>query len=563
VPVKAEVIRKFEVNLKVKADCSLDVEENIFMDFEQSTRHGIFRHIPLQYTRHGGDYTLGFDLLSVTDTSGSPLHYVESHGGGEVTVRIGDPDKLLSGRNNYRIHYLVRRAVNFFDNSPEVYWNATGNDWPYGIEETVVHFYPPGGVNLNEIKTTSYVGRIGSTKNAEIRPGAGGQACIDFLAPYLSSGEGLTIVARLPAGSVTRPSLLQQAIEYVMDWWGLVVIPGITCLYLLPKTLRRNRDPEHRAISVEWNPPKNLSPAEVGTLVDENCDMQDIVSTLIDLAARGYLNITELHGEGFLFLSTKDYLFTQTHSQKKDDQLLPHEEEFLSALFTRSRSSVKLSDLRERFYVHLPIIRTAIYQSLTNKKLFVENPERVRGGYQVVAVLVFTAGLIMGTGGYLLGHGCIGGGLIASSVIIFITAFYMPARTKEGWKERAEILAFRRFVRLAEKDRIALLAKNDPTIFGRLLPFAMVLGAADQWAQAFRDLLTEPPSWYVPYGYGDPDYRFSSAGFVHDLGNGMNTMGHTFASTPSSSGSSAGSGDSGFSGGSSGGGFGGGGGGSW
>ena len=91
----------------------------------------------------------------------------------------------------------------------------------------------------------------------------------------------------------------------------------------------------------------------------------------------------------------------------------------------------------------------------------------------------------------------------------------------------------------------------------------MVLGAADQWAEAFHSLLTEPPSWYIPYGYGSSGYTFSSRNFVHDLGNGMNTMSQTFASTPAPPPSSAGSGGSGFSGGFSGGGFGGGGGGSW
>jgi uncharacterized membrane protein len=102
-----------------------------------------------------------------------------------------------------------------------------------------------------------------------------------------------------------------------------------------------------------------------------------------------------------------------------------------------------------------------------------------------------------------------------------------------------------------------MLAKDDPTIFGRLLPYAMVLGVADQWATAFRDLMTEPPDWFIgPYGYGHP---FSPNVFINDLGSGMQTMGSTFQSAPSS----AGSGGSGFSGGGVGGGFGGGGGGSW
>jgi hypothetical protein len=39
-----------------------------------------------------------------------------------------------------------------------------------------------------------------------------------------------------------------------------------------------------------------------------------------------------------------------------------------------------------------------------------------------------------------------------------MAARFMPARTAAGWKERAQCLGFQRFVRLAEKDRIAVLA---------------------------------------------------------------------------------------------------------
>ena len=78
----------------------------------------------------------------------------------------------------------------------------------------------------------------------------------------------------------------------------------------------------------------------------------------------------------------------------------------------------------------------------------------------------------------------------------------------------------------------------------------------DQWANAFHDLMTAPPAWYVPIGYGTSNYSFSSRAFVHDLGGSMQAFGQGFSSAPSGG---SGSGGGGFSGG----GFGGGGGGSW
>jgi hypothetical protein len=104
-------------------------------------------------------------------------------------------------------------------------------------------------------------------------------------------------------------------------------------------------------------------------------------------------------------------------------------------------------------------------------------------------------------------------------------------------------------------------------LFERVLPYAVVLGCADEWAERFQGLLTEPPSWYLSPSFAPG--RFDSRALVSGLGRSMHSMGSTLTSQPRPTGSfggilfGAGRGSSGFSGGGSGGGFGGGGGGSW
>src|SRR5579872_4171891 len=83
---QAEVIRQFDTDIKLNIDCSLDVTETIKIDFEGSKRHGIFRIIPVEYTRHGGNYSLLFKLLGVTDQSSQPINYVESRSGSDVDI---------------------------------------------------------------------------------------------------------------------------------------------------------------------------------------------------------------------------------------------------------------------------------------------------------------------------------------------------------------------------------------------------------------------------------------------------------------------------------------------
>jgi len=118
-----------------------------------------------------------------------------------------------------------------------------------------------------------------------------------------------------------------------------------------------------------------------------------------------------------------------------------------------------------------------------------------------------------------------------------------------------ELLGFREFIERAEKERIERLAKDDPTLFDRVLPFALVFGLEDRWAEAFRDMYKDPPSWYSSPYYGD---TFSPDIFVSDIGRSLSVMNSSLSSTPKKSGGSGFGG-----GGSSGGGFGGGGGGSW
>ena len=59
---------------------------------------------------------------------------------------------------------------------------------------------------------------------------------------------------------------------------------------------------------VNYEAPDGLTPAEVGTLVDEQVDLRDISATIIDLAVRGYLKIEEV-GSNSWFSSGSDYRF--------------------------------------------------------------------------------------------------------------------------------------------------------------------------------------------------------------------------------------------------------------
>jgi uncharacterized membrane protein len=388
----------------------------------------------------------------------------------------------------------------------------------------------------------------------------------------LGPGEGLTVVLGFPKGILQSPSAWQEF------WWSvadnilffLVGLAPILALGILWwRYLRIGRDPGRLTpIVVQYEPPADLSPAEMGSLVDETIDTPDIVSTVIDLAVRGYLKIHEEKTTKLLFLSQTDYRFERL--EPAEGVLSGHELAFMNALFS-SGNSVMLSSLKEKFYTSIPGIRKAITKQLLQKDLFPSDPERVRTFYRGVGLAA--AALPVGLGFILNKLGWVTMNLPPSTGIFIIFAVFcgvltliiirffakaMPSKTPKGARLARYCLGFKEFVERVEQDRIERMAKDDPALFERVLPYAVVLGVADEWAERFEGLLTQPPNWYdSPSTSGG---HFYPRAMVSDLGHSMQTMGSTFTSRPSGSGG----GGSGFGGGGfSGGGSGGGGGGSW
>jgi uncharacterized membrane protein YgcG len=563
----AEEIRSFSSDLTLTQDGALDVNEEIVMDFQNASRHGIFRNIPVTYRRGAGMYSINLKLKSITDENGEDLPYHAERNGPDLNIRIGRAESTVTGVHAYRIRYLVNRALNFFDGAPELYWNVTGNDWPFRIVKCIAYCHPPGSVKLNELRTQAFVGERGSRNSGKIVEKDGS---VVVVANNLAPGEGLTVVIGMPKGSIEPPSAIEALLGFCGDWLGMVLVPLITggILYGYWHTFGRDQMPV-TSVSVEWTPPPDLTPAEVGTLIDEKCDIPDVVSTLVDLASRGYIQIKPIPYNGILLLSKKDYQFNRTEPPRQSPPLKPHEILFLNALFPPNENVNYLSSLKGKFALDIPSIKQAIWAELASKKLFARDPDTDRQWFYILAFILFMLGAIT----VLLGDNpsrATGFGLVIGAIITWLAARAMPARTAAGSMAVARCKAFQRFVKTTEKKRIEVLAKEDPTIFGRLLPYAMVLGAADQWANAFKDLITAPPDWYdnSAFGWSGP---FSPYVFVDDLGQSLRTINAGFAAPPVSvssdsswtSGGGAGGGFSGFDGGFSGGGFGGGGGGSW
>ncbi len=118
----------------------------------------------------------------------------------------------------------------------------------------------------------------------------------------------------------------------------------------------RGRDPRIGPVAVQYAPPDGMTPAEAGTLVDDNVAMRDITATIVDLAVRGYLVIEEKEKSQMMgLISSKEYIFHMKKNPAEWTGLKPHELVLLAGIFSNGAlADVELSTLQNQFYKKLP-----------------------------------------------------------------------------------------------------------------------------------------------------------------------------------------------------------------
>jgi len=323
----------------------------------------------------------------------------------------------------------------------------------------------------------------------------------------------------------------------------------------------KGRDPDPGvSVAPMYEPPPGISPAEAGTLLDDTIHPRDITSTMVDLAVRGYIKIEETEDKGLVF-THKDYVFhlLKPMAQWTDKDLAPHERVMLENVF-QGGSETRLSNLKNRFYTAVPVIRQDIMAALKNKGIYLLDPESANGysiGAAAVILIPFAIFQYMGWANFFNSIPLLIVSVLIAALIWWLFARVMSAKTVKGARTRVAVLGFQEFMNRVDAERLKLMP---PTTFEKFLPFAMALGVEHHWAQAFAGIVKDPPQWYV--GPGGPYSGFNPIFFSSSMHNMATDMHQAFVSAPRASSTGSGFGGGGFGGGGgfSGGGFGGGGG---
>jgi Predicted membrane protein (DUF2207) len=572
----AERITAFTVDMTIEGDGTLAIHETIAYDFGTNARHGIERELVRRETYDSDhDRRYDIDVVDVSASPDTPDDVSLSEDGDFFRVRIGDPDRTITGVHTYDITYTVKGALLPFPEHDELNWDAVGHQWRVPIVQATVAAHAPANIE----KVACFSGPEGSQAGCEQASSAGTDA--SFAQTNLGEGSGMTVVLALPKGAVVpEPQPLLEERRTLGDAFALtpVTIGGAVVLAVLGIgavsvfAYRHGRDRRwtgsavdaamgnldgteepiplggRQARPVEFVPPDGVRPGQVGTLVDEEANLLDVTATIVDLAVRGHLRITELEDGRH-----PDYQLERVEGGK--GELKPYEHELYDALFATG-PTVELSDLKYKFTSELAQVKNALYDDVVTNGWYRVRPDRTRLWWRLLGLGVTVLGVVLTIlVGAVSSFALIPLAIVVTGIALLASGGRMPARTGRGSAMFSRVEGFRRLFDEGEEDTRQRFAEQQG-IFSEYLPYAIVFGATKKWARAFEGLDAQQLGATRWYSGPNMFSAFALAGAMDDFD--TRATGTLYASQPSSS-SSSGFGGGGFSGG----GGGGGGGGSW
>ncbi|MDR0794879.1 MAG: DUF2207 domain-containing protein [Tannerella sp.] len=613
--IQTERIIRFHSDIVIDTTGRIEVTEDIkFYVAGINIKRGIERDIPL-YRKdvYGRRVRMETNIISV-HCNGNNATCTTSETGDNTILRIGDPDVLLNeGEYEYAIVYESFGHVGFFDEYDELYWNVTGNGWVFPIEQASATITLPAGVNVIAGQTSCYTGAAGSTAqdcSVEDRGNSQFFTTNKSLAPF----EGLTVAVAFPRDIVSRPPPPTPAwlfwYTYKYHVCGLIGLL-LFAIYWFFSILKIGKQPIKPVVIPTFNPPRDMSPAEIGYVRSKSYSNQVMTATFIDMAVKGSMTISCEEKKK----KKKKYSFV-----KKEDtsRLRPVEQRLHNTLFSGEKELVEVAQGNyQRFSQANTNLQKSLESNWNIKDYFRENKGYAIGGGLLAGVIIvlysvftmsnldvliafcFAAPFIGAAAIYMLtfSKADIGCGVISLfmfvPVVLFIAAlwgeiessidqqthwlsaaFYailpvayivyasrLDRNTPKGAEISSEIEGFRMYMKTAEENRLNMLTTPEHTLelFEALLPYAIVLGVSNEWSKKFNDVLTRidyHPDWY------DSKDNLREIGFataIAGLSTSFGTSVQSANTDPTSSSSSSGSSD--WSSGSSGGGYSGGGGG--
>jgi hypothetical protein len=543
---------RYDAEITVNPDGSYDVVETLDYDFQSGAFKRGLREIPLDRVE---DIT---DVRVTEITDGAAQEYRETSfnedddrafgvpgtfgtkiEGNKLRIRWIFDEVFFGGNKSFELRYKVHGAMREYDNHYVVDWKAIPPDWQGEIENSRVTVSFPDGTKVNKYND----GREAIESKPQVAFSHEGN---NVVWSDTNVNDGLEVGVQVLKGGpilTTKPSWQPAAdtMEAVMVFVNLgMVILGVLLLiggplWTIWRWYKYGRDlPVGLHSDYVAEPPSDLPPGLVGTLLDESADVRDVIATVVDQGRKGNLVIRET-STGGLF-SSKEFQYEQTGGN-----FAYRFEEMVNDAIFKHGNPVNLSDLKNSFYSDLPPIYAEMYRNLVAMKYFPEDPSAVRARNVGVGILflILAAGVIAAQIFIFDGISLFGMvpavGLIATGVVRLAFARAMPRKTDFGAEQAQRWRAFRNYLQQMQQYTNVQAAADK---YQQYLPYAVALGVDKELTRQFESVPTAMPPYYIPMGWypypvgtpmggqsvGGPAGMGGDGGGAFDMGGAMQSM---------------------------------------
>lgn len=550
-------ISNYNINININENRVLQIEENIEVNFISGVSNGIYRYIPLQQTmgiynsngkltKKNYSYKIeNFEYIEENSTSGTSLLSSFTQNG-YIFYQMGKwGNTEKECKYSFRYNYILGddRIKNF----DLFYFNIVGSGWDTDIKYLNFNITYP--TNIEDYYQTEneilefYIGKFGentadnaiTSSNEKIKFSIK-ENVISGQVKNLEYGEAVTIYQTFEKGyfKVDRSYIF----DYVLI--GLFVLTLTLTLIFIIKHRKKHLIVE----VVEFTAPENITPAEAGYIIDQKVHGGDISALIVYWASKGYLSIKEENNKIYV-TKLKDL---PLNAQE-------HEKIFYSSLFANNVQTIDITSLKS----FDPVVGSRITRSIKRKKnvYFNEKMQTFYKWISFLVFIVFAVGIfrigieshkiLLAIGklfialvfliallklpsiernkfkykkskyilykiinlcfilGSVIGLSFIGETycdpfysryyFMLLPILLFLIFSTLEQFTEKGAFYLGKLLGLKKYIEVAEKDRIEMLVKEDPKLFYNVLPYAYVLGVSDVYMNKFKDIPLEKPEW--------------------------------------------------------------------
>lgn len=461
-------ILNYDVILDVSKNNKVDVTENITVNIPDDDNKGIYKEIPLWQHYYDKDLKEKTKLVEITNLRAIGEKFDKKEYSNRVGIEIGSKRTNLDDlKHTYTIKYRYNMGKDNNNNYDEFIFNIFDK-----YDETKIKDL---SLTINLPKEISKENIMFLDKNKDITDKIDYSITNNTIKAKLNNYEldnSLTVNLTLP-----NNYFIGTTSNYGNT--SLIICISIIIVTIISFIIwkKYGKDLEKRSTTVEFYPPDDLDPAELGYIYG-NRDIKELTTALIiNLASKGFIDIEQL--------KNKKVKITNIGKDKDTSNLTINEHIVYEELFKNSDENLLYDDAS--FNVTFDKVEECLTQIIDKKVNDLGSKKKV----SIVFLILFIS-LVAWTCSYLFikdldpKYNIL---YLISFISIFLLGLFsiiMTRKTSYGEIIIAKILGFKDYLETVQKDELNALVEKDPKYFYNIMPYTYVLHISNKWIKEFE-----------------------------------------------------------------------------